>query len=144
MNIFVIIISSIFLTLYLVVKILGVNLFKKNNKEYEKRMKIQMKNYKKILLLDKELKTDDEIKLYIELNRFNLPKDKEWDKLLPNMVKELIKIGWNTDTKIYTKKTYGNYRIELVTQDEDLKMKAHKIIDKYIEKFEIENLQQKS
>lgn len=142
MNIFVIIISSIFLSIFLVVKILGVNLFKKNmNKEYDKRIKIQRENDKKILLLDKELKTDDEIKLYIELNRFNLPKEKEWDKLLLNMIKELLKIGWNTETKIYTKITHGSYRINLITEDIDLKKKAHEIIDKYIEKFEIENLQ---
>ncbi len=110
------------------------------NKEYERRLKIQRKNDKKIFLLDKELKTDDEIKLYIELNRFNLPEDKKWDKLLPNMIKELLKIGWNTETKIYTKIKYGSYQIDLITEDFDLKMKSHKIIAKYIEKFEIENL----
>ncbi len=110
------------------------------NKEYERNLKIQSENDKKILLLDKELKTDDEIKLYIKLNRFNLPKEKGWDKLLLDMIKELLKIGWTTETKIYTKITYGSYRIDLITEDLDLKMKAHKILGKYIEKFEIENL----
>jgi hypothetical protein len=141
MNIFIIIISSIFISLFIVAKILGVNLFKKNmNKEYEKRLKIHKENEKKILLLNKELKTDEEIKLYIELNRFNLPKDKEWDKLLPKMIKELLKVGWNTEIKIYTKITYGSYRIDLITENTDLRIKSNKIISKYIEKFEIDNL----
>ena len=56
------------------------------------------------------------------------------------MIKESLQVGWNTETKIYTKITYGTYRIELITENLDLRIKSHKIISKYIEKFEIESL----
>ncbi|MEO8254671.1 MAG: hypothetical protein ABI554_09845 [Flavobacterium sp.] len=101
---------------------------------------MQIENDKKISLLSKEFKAQDEINLYIKLNRLNLPKEKEWDELLPDMIKELLEIGWSTDIKINTRITYGSYRIELITENSDLRMKSHKIINKFIEKFEIENL----
>ncbi|RKR09209.1 hypothetical protein C8C83_0828 [Flavobacterium sp. 90] len=110
------------------------------NKQFKKNMKVQIENDKKISLLSKELKAQDEINLYIKLNRLNLPKEKEWDELLSDMIKELLEIGWSTDIKINTRITYGSYRIELITENSDLRMKSHKIINKFIEKFETENL----
>jgi hypothetical protein len=103
-------------------------------------MKMQIENDKKISLLSKDLKAQDEINLYIKLNRLNLPKEKKWDELLPDMIKELLEIGWSTDIKINTRITYGSYRIELITENSDLQMKSYKIINKFIEKFEIENI----
>lgn len=110
------------------------------NKQFKKNMKVQIENDNKISLLSKELKAVDEINLYIKLNRLNLPKEKEWDELLPDMIKELLEIGWNTDMKINTKITYGSYRIEVITENSNLRMESNEIINKFIEKFEIENL----
>ena len=110
------------------------------NKQFKKNMKMQIENDIQISLLNKELKTQEEINLYIKLNRLNLPKEKEWDELLPDMIKELLEIGWSTDIKIITKITYGSYRIEIITENSNLRIKANEIINKFIEKFEIENL----
>lgn len=110
------------------------------NKQFKKNMKVQIENDNKISLLSKELKVQDEINLYIKLNRLNLPKEKEWDGLLPDMIKELLEIAWNTDMEINTKITYGSYRIEVITENSNLRIKSNEIIDKFIEKFEIENL----
>ncbi|MCD0473028.1 hypothetical protein LPB87_01325 [Flavobacterium sp. EDS] len=110
------------------------------NKQFKKNIKMQIENDNKISLLSKELKAQGEINLYIKLNRLNLPKEKEWDELLPDMIKELLEIGWSTDMKINTKITYGSYRIEVITENSNLRTKLNEIIDKFIEKFEIENL----
>lgn len=110
------------------------------NKQFKKNMEMQIENDNKISLLSKELKGQDEINLYIKLNRLNLPKEKEWNELLPDMIKELLEIGWSTDVKINTKITYGSYRIEVITENSNLRMKSNEIINKFIEKFEIENL----
>ena len=111
---------------------------------YENQQKLQIKNDEKILLLDKRLKNDGEIDQYIALNRFNLPNEKEWEKLLPRMIGELLAAGWTTETKIYTKKTYDLYRIDLSTDNEDLIKASNEIFSRYIEEYELEILYRKT
>jgi len=62
MNINLIIAFSVLISLFLVFKILGLSFFNKNIiAEYNRNIKIDKENENKILLLDKELKTDSEI-----------------------------------------------------------------------------------
>lgn len=90
----------------------------------------------KLKSLDKNLSAHGEIELYIELNRHNLPKEKEWDELLVKMVHELLSVGWNSDMSIYTKMKFGAYELDSRTPNNEIHKKVFKIFSKYLEIYE--------
>ncbi|MBL4668500.1 MAG: hypothetical protein JKY30_04485 [Flavobacteriales bacterium] len=106
---------------------------KKRQKRNDAIQKIRKENEKKIKSLNKHLKTEDEIETYITLNRFNLPIDNEWKPILPQMIKGLQSIGWNTEIPIYTKFSYGRYSISIISSDIKLRTKTQSVFHKYLD-----------
>lgn len=100
----------------------------KRNKEIQR---LRKENKEKIKSMNKHLTSEGEIERYIELNRFNLPAGEEWKPLLPEMIKDLLAIGWTADIPIYTKHSYGAYSIWIDTSDKELRSKALSVFHKY-------------
>lgn len=115
---------------------------------YHYRLWKSIKNYfystlknekeKKLFLINypKELKTDYDIKLFIKKNRKQFPKNKQWDLLSFDFIKEISKVGWNSEMPIYTYENFDNYNIKIIANDREIQEKIDLIIIKFIQNSE--------
>lgn len=100
------------------------------------RERIKKENTEKIKELDNTLKAKGDIEAYITLNKYNLPEELDWQPILPEFIKELLRIGWTTEVPIYTTYKHGRYEIYLATSNQDLINKSRPVIHKYIDLYE--------
>lgn len=96
-----------------------------------KAFRIKKRQRDELVLYPVELKTDTDINNFIIANTPLLPKDKIWDVLLADLIREMSEAGWNTTIPIYTKLKYGDYIMSIITDDPKLNIKIHDIIGKY-------------
>ena len=115
--------------------ILKIRQIKRQN-DWTKREKIKKENEAKIKLLDKKLRGKGEVEMYVSLNRFNLPEDDEWQERLPEMIRDLLAIGWTTEMPIYSKFKYGFYEFHISTPKQDIIHKSIPIFHKYLDQSE--------
>lgn len=109
---------------------------KKRRNRWNERQKTKKENEEKIKLLTKKLTKKGEIDLYVSLNRFNLPEDEEWKPLFPNMIKDLLAIGWTTEMPIYTTFKYGSYNFYISNSDQNIVNQSIPIFHKYLDLYE--------
>ena len=128
-----IITSFIFLTLII---IYHYRLWKSIKNYFYRTLKNEKE--KKLFLINypKELKTDYDIKLFIKKNRKQFPKNKQWDLLSFDFIKEISKVGWNSEMPIYTYENFDNYNIKIIANDREIQEKIDLIIIKFIQNSE--------
>ena len=128
-----IITSFIFLTLII---IYHYRLWKSIKNYFYRTLKNEKE--KKLFLINypKELKTDYDIKLFIKKNRKQFPKNKQWDLLSFDFIKEISKVGWNSEMPIYTYENIDNYNIKIIANDREIQEKIDLIIIKFIQNSE--------
>ena len=99
---------------------------------------LKNENEKKLFLINypKELKTDCDIKLFIKKNRKQFPKNNQWDLLSFDFIKEISKVGWNSEMPIYTYENFDNYNIKIIANDREIQEKIDLIIIKFIQNSE--------
>ena len=105
----------------------------KRKRLWKERQKRKEENESKIKNLDLKLRGRGEIEAYLSLNRFNLPEDAKWKSLLPDMIKDLLVIGWTTEMPLYVKYKYGSYEFHISTTQQDTINKAIPIFNKYLD-----------
>lgn len=104
-----------------------------NRLRWKKRQKKNKQNELKLKSLSLDLGGEGEIDLYIEYNRHRLPSGDEWDELLPEMIKDLLSVGWNRSMPIYTKYKYWLLELYVGGEKGGASDEIDRVISKYVE-----------
>jgi hypothetical protein len=99
---------------------------------WEENRKVALHNEELIKSLNPTLTAPEEIDRYIRLNRHNFPSEEIWDGLLPNMIKDLLAIGWTINEKIYTKDSFGTYQMHISSDNEQRRLNAYSVFARYL------------
>lgn len=108
---------------------------KKRQRRWNQRLTIKQDNEAKIKLLDKKLRGKDDVEKYVALNKFSLPEDEKWKPLLPNMIEDLLAIGWTTEMPVYSKFKYEYYEFHISTSEQNIIDSSIPVFHKYLDLY---------